>query len=297
MLQLIFLALHFARTISAHGYMISPGGLNNKATFGAVRGFGGDNPDILQNPANPNNLCKGLPKGRVVPISLGGNGASYSVGLSISAHHPGPCSMEIIDPASNKIVEIGAGDNCATNPANQFDWTFTLKNMDQVTCTNCIMRWVWSSSNLVPKEFYQTCSDITLTKAGGNGPAPPQPPQQPSPQPQQPSPAPAPKPNPPSPAPKPNPPAPQPKPNPPPSPPQPTSLPAPKPNPQPPTTGGNTHTPADCKISNEFLCVQQCGKVLIHCTGAGTGVETGALDGDNAVCNNGRIDFKSNCVV
>ncbi|KAJ3251200.1 hypothetical protein HDU77_006043 [Chytriomyces hyalinus] len=283
MLQLMLLALHFANTVSAHGYMVSPGGINNKATFGAVRGFGGSNPDILQNPANPNNMCKGLPKGRVVPLSLGGNGASHSVGLSISAKHPGPCSMEIIDPATNKIVEIGTGNNCATQAGNRFDWTFTLKNMEQVTCTDCIMRWVWSSSNLIPTEFYQTCSDITLTKAGGNSPAPPQPPQ-PNPQPQQPAPVPAPKPNPPS----------VPKPNPPPQPnPQPTT---PKPNPQPPTTGSISHTAADCKVANEFLCVQQCGKVLIHCTGAGTGVETGALDGETAVCNNGRIDFKTNCV-
>ncbi|KAJ3246661.1 hypothetical protein HDU78_006411 [Chytriomyces hyalinus] len=267
--------------------MISPGGLNNKATFGAVRGFGGDNPDILQNPANPNNLCKGLPKGRVVPISLGANGASYSVGLSISAHHPGPCSMEIIDPASNKIVEIGAGDNCATNPANRFDWSFTLKNLDQVTCTDCIMRWVWSSSNLVPKEFYQTCSDITLSKAGGGGggaPVPPQPQPNPS-----------------------NSPAPQPNPVPTTtttrtrpqrtSQPQPNPQPQPSPQPGPPAPGGAGRTPADCKTAGEFLCVQQCGKVMIHCTGAGAGIQTAALDGDDAVCNNGRIDFKTNCVV
>ncbi|KAJ3237395.1 hypothetical protein HDU81_009493 [Chytriomyces hyalinus] len=232
--------------------MISPGGLNNKATFGAVRGFGGDNPDILQNPANPNNLCKGLPKGRVVPISLGANGASYSVGLSISAHHPGHSSTEIIDPASNKIVEIGAGDNCATNPANQFDWTFTLKKMDQ--------------------EFYQTCSDITyyssLSKAGGGSGSAPAPPQ---PQPNSPK----------SPAPQPN--------------PVPTTTrtktrsqrtaqPQTSPQPQPPAPGGAGHTLADCKFAGEFLAV-------------GSGLQTAPLEGDDAVCNNGRIDFKSNCAV
>ncbi|KAJ3254569.1 hypothetical protein HDU77_004055 [Chytriomyces hyalinus] len=149
--------------------------------------------------------------------------------------------MEIIDPATNKIVEIGSGNNCATQAGNRFDWTFTLKNMEQVTCTDCIMRWVWSSSNLIPTEFYQTCSDITLAKAGGNSPAPPQPPK-PNPQPQQPAPVPAPKPNSPS-VPKPN--------------PQPTN---PKPNPQPPTTGAISHTAADCKVANEFCACSNAAK-------------------------------------
>ncbi|KAJ3017181.1 UNVERIFIED_CONTAM: hypothetical protein HDU68_011812 [Siphonaria sp. JEL0065] len=58
-----------------------------------------------------------------------------------------------------------------------------------------------------------------------------------------------------------------------------------------------THTPADCQTVNQFLCQQQCGKVLIQCTGAGTGVALEALDEAAAVCNNGQIDFATNCLV
>jgi hypothetical protein len=65
------------------------------------------------------------------------------------------------------------------------------------------------------------------------------------------------------------------------------------------STGGaaGQNTPQDCKVANDFLCVTQCGKVLIHCTGPGAGQLTNALDEPQAVCNNGKIDFASNCVV
>ncbi|KAJ3030192.1 UNVERIFIED_CONTAM: hypothetical protein HDU68_009833 [Siphonaria sp. JEL0065] len=58
---------------------------------------------------------------------------------------------------------------------------------------------------------------------------------------------------------------------------------------------GQTHTPAECKTPNQFLCQTQCGKVLIQCTGAGVGVALPPLDEDAAVCNNGAIDFATNC--
>jgi hypothetical protein len=56
------------------------------------------------------------------------------------------------------------------------------------------------------------------------------------------------------------------------------------------------HIPQDCKAANEFLCVTQCGKVLIHCTGVGMGAITEPLDEPQAVCNMGKIDFASNCI-
>ncbi|KAI9358918.1 hypothetical protein DFJ73DRAFT_957614 [Zopfochytrium polystomum] len=61
------------------------------------------------------------------------------------------------------------------------------------------------------------------------------------------------------------------------------------------TTAAGSHTTADCQFANQFLCKTPCGKILIQCTGAGTGVELGALDEDAAVCNNGAIDFATNC--
>ncbi|KAI8613578.1 hypothetical protein BC830DRAFT_1082570 [Chytriomyces sp. MP71] len=287
--QIILLALSLAQTIRAHGFMISPSGLKNKEAIGAVRGFGQDNPDTLEGPGNPTILCHNLPKSRVVPVSIARNGRTHTIGLSISARHPGPCSVEIIDPTSGKIVEIGASNNCArSGQGAEFDWSFMIKNMEQVQCTSCILRWVWTSSDLIPTEHYQSCSDITLTNADGNGPAPPQPPvPQPQPPPPQPTAAPKPKP---TEVPKPNPTVM-------PQPPPPQPLP-PAPQPQlPATSAGKNKSAADCMAANEFLCVKQCGKVLIHCTGAGTGVLTEALDEDVAVCNNGRIDFKANCVV
>ncbi|KAJ3252220.1 hypothetical protein HDU77_005256 [Chytriomyces hyalinus] len=288
MLQLILTALQFALTVQAHGYMNSPAGLANKQTYGAVRGFNDDNPDKLEGPGNPKILCHGLPKSRVVPVSFGGNGASHSIGLTISAKHPGPCSAELIDSASGKIVEIGSGNNCVVQPGSSFDWTFTLKNMEQVTCTDCILRFVWSSTDLIPKEYYQSYSDIQLIKGGGGGSTTPD---QPNP--------PAPKPN--TSTQKPNPPT-Q-KPTAPPAPAPTTKSRKPKPTqqtktvatttvetkepsvpqPQPPTTGsGATHTVADCKVANQFLCAEQCGKTIIQCTGVGAGVSLAPLDAGDA---------------
>ncbi|KAI8609363.1 hypothetical protein BC830DRAFT_1150952 [Chytriomyces sp. MP71] len=60
--------------------------------------------------------------------------------------------------------------------------------------------------------------------------------------------------------------------------------------------GSGNHTPADCQTVNQFLCQTQCGKVMIQCTGVGTGVALEALDEAAAVCNNGAIDFITNCV-
>ncbi|KAJ3012599.1 UNVERIFIED_CONTAM: hypothetical protein HDU68_001120 [Siphonaria sp. JEL0065] len=56
-------------------------------------------------------------------------------------------------------------------------------------------------------------------------------------------------------------------------------------------------TPADCQTVNQFLCQTQCGKVLIQCTGIGAGAVLPPLDEDAAVCNQGRIDFATNCLV
>ncbi|KAJ3075602.1 hypothetical protein HDU98_007584 [Podochytrium sp. JEL0797] len=61
------------------------------------------------------------------------------------------------------------------------------------------------------------------------------------------------------------------------------------------TITAQTHTPTDCKTVNEFLCQTQCGKVLIQCTGVGIGAALEALDEPAAVCNNGKIDFATNC--
>ncbi|KAI9341229.1 hypothetical protein BDR26DRAFT_334482 [Obelidium mucronatum] len=65
---------------------------------------------------------------------------------------------------------------------------FTLMNMEQVNCKNCILRWGWSATHIstTNPELYQNCVDIVLTKSNGGGgggiltaPAP-----QPQPQPQ-----------------------------------------------------------------------------------------------------------------
>ncbi|KAI9353791.1 hypothetical protein BDR26DRAFT_849244 [Obelidium mucronatum] len=283
MLHYIISTLALAYTVSAHGYMISPNGLNG--ALGAVRGFGGSI-DRLQGPGNPNDLCYSLPKSAITPLSLGGNGASFSVGLSISARHPGPCAMQLIDPASQKVVEIGSQLDCATQSPNsvRFDWTVKLKNMEQVTCKDCILRFVWKSSNLIPQENYQTCADVRLlTGGGGGGGAPaPAPPAQPNP-PTQPPAAPPKPPTPPPVQPPVQPPTPQ--------PPvvQPPTAPAPpvgKPS-------GPVKSANDCTKSGDYFCVQECGNALIQCTGVKTGISLAM--GPGAVCLKGIMDLPRNC--
>ncbi|KAJ3013741.1 UNVERIFIED_CONTAM: hypothetical protein HDU68_000565 [Siphonaria sp. JEL0065] len=266
MLRLVLLCLTIGQLINAHGYMISPNGLNG--ALGAVRGYGGSI-DTLQNPGNPDILCKNLPKSKATQVSFGKTGDSHTVGLSISARHPGPCTMQIIDATTLKIVEIGSQMNCATQSPDsvRFDFTFKLTNMEQVTCKDCILRFVWSSTNLVPKEFYQTCADIVRVGGGpvkppviespkpsSVGPSavtsvvPPQPPVQPST----------------------------------------TLVQLPKPTPL-----GPGKSTSDCKQAGEIFCKQECGPVMIQCVQPGVGIETTV--GAGAVCKNGLIDHSTNC--
>ncbi|KAJ3297606.1 hypothetical protein HDU79_002780 [Rhizoclosmatium sp. JEL0117] len=62
-------------------------------------------------------------------------------------------------------------------------------------------------------------------------------------------------------------------------------------------SNAQSHNATECTLANEFLCATQCGKVLIQCTALGTGVTLPPLDDQAAVCNNGKIDYVTNCVV
>ncbi|TPX68478.1 hypothetical protein CcCBS67573_g07154 [Chytriomyces confervae] len=203
----------------AHGFMYGPNGLKDDATLGAVRNFNRINNgiDALRNKVNdPSIMCNGTPVSKRVDVSFGGNGDSHTIALALSlgAQHIGECHVDLIDPATGKVVRIAdiPGPNgCAvasnlspslntnkaspatsqcpnnipknlvTNDMCAFDWTFKLKNMDQVECTDCILRWGWTAVHTAPIEIYETCSDIRVTKKGGNVPvSPPVPSKSPS---------------------------------------------------------------------------------------------------------------------
>ncbi|KAJ3076628.1 Intraflagellar transport protein 52 [Podochytrium sp. JEL0797] len=52
-------------------------------------------------------------------------------------------------------------------------------------------------------------------------------------------------------------------------------------------------SPADCTEAHANLCQEQCGSVLIVCTGAGQGGAVSLAEG--FVCNHGILDFKDHC--
>ncbi|KAJ3221115.1 hypothetical protein HDU81_010876 [Chytriomyces hyalinus] len=201
----LLLAPHLAY---AHGFMYGPNGLKDDATLGAVRNFNRiyNGIDVLRNKVNdPSIMCNGAPVANRVDVAFGGNGDSHTIALALSlgAQHIGECHVDLIDPATGKVVRIAdiPGPNgCAvasnlspslntnkaspatsqcpnnipknlvTNDMCAFDWTFKLKNMDQVECTDCILRWGWTAVHTAPIEIYETCSDIRVIKKGGNVP-------------------------------------------------------------------------------------------------------------------------------
>ncbi|KAJ3023857.1 UNVERIFIED_CONTAM: hypothetical protein HDU68_008426 [Siphonaria sp. JEL0065] len=214
-------SLLFLHLVNAHGFLYGPNGLKDTATLGSIRNYQkiSFQIDDLRSPSGTA-VCRNAPvSAQRAPVTLGKSGSTHTVAVafSIGAMHVGECHVDIIDPATNKAVRIGQIDgpngcarlgqipnspgqcpngmpkNLITNDMCAFDWTFTLMNVEQITCTNCILRWGWSATHIstTNPELYQNCVDIVLTKSGGGGggvaPIPaPQPNPKPVPQPQQP---------------------------------------------------------------------------------------------------------------
>ena len=151
--------------------------------------------DSIRNPIDPGDFCRGAPPGPLTEISLS-NGELFTVTQAFinNAQHPGPCRIEIINPDDfNDIVVIGNVENCARNFAENVNTDFKgsvsdsicpdkiptglitndmcmhelkleVKNVENIKCENCIMRWFWEAGHITPHDFYQTCADVVVNK-------------------------------------------------------------------------------------------------------------------------------------
>ncbi|KAJ3110700.1 hypothetical protein HDU96_006357 [Phlyctochytrium bullatum] len=190
-----------ASITSAHGMFYSPNGRGGPGA-GSTRGYSeiASNIDNLRAPSNGQPLCRGRgTSGSLVPVRFGPSGSTHTVTLafSVGAQHPGPCTIEIINPQTNEVTLVGSSDSpgCAKPPLAQLDsnkqydarsqcgggmperlrtndmcltyWTFTLQNVERIKCTTCIMRWYWVGTHISPPEVYENCVDISLSTPGG----------------------------------------------------------------------------------------------------------------------------------
>ncbi|ORY36741.1 hypothetical protein BCR33DRAFT_721950 [Rhizoclosmatium globosum] len=191
--------------VSAHGMLYGPNGLADTETLGSTRGYDkvGILIDSLRAPSDPTAFCRNAPASSSrVPFILSPSGSSHSVALafSLGSQHIGECSLELINPVTNTRTVIASVDGpkgCATMPnispafestklapANvqcpqnvpkglrtndmcTFDWNFTLMNVENVDCTDCILRWSWTGRHVAATEHFENCIDVTIVKAGG----------------------------------------------------------------------------------------------------------------------------------
>ncbi|KAI8918725.1 hypothetical protein BC831DRAFT_482653 [Entophlyctis helioformis] len=174
--------------VSAHGFLVFPGPINDPRFYGAIRGYDVVKVDVssLRDPLRPDVFCRGKPQGPITDITLQ-NGVDFTITLafSLNANHIGPCWVRIYDadnlaadpvvlasidgPRGCAITDFGplsmeglttfsAASECpglvppgvseASNDMCMRQWTFRVTNADQIKCTRCIMQWQWFGVHL-----------------------------------------------------------------------------------------------------------------------------------------------------
>jgi hypothetical protein len=167
-MQFLFL-FGLINLIHAHGFLYSIG---DDIT---VRGLQKLNSviDDLRNPTNQ--VCRNEPENTPRFFELT---SSISVKLAISklATHIGECWVNIIQD-NGREIRISPEEKCVyfipdsecipvpnsvTNDMCMQTWTFPTRNLDQITCTNCIFKWEWRGRHIEPNEYFNNCIDISV---------------------------------------------------------------------------------------------------------------------------------------
>ncbi|KAJ3106491.1 hypothetical protein HDU97_006278 [Phlyctochytrium planicorne] len=194
-----------AQQVRSHGFFYSPNGEGETYT-GSTRQYDNIvyNIDSLRSPSGYGPVCRGAPPSTsLIPVFFGASGTQHTVmlAMSLGAQHIGPCTIDIINPDTGASTQVAYSDGCArpgpsvspyldtdkNSPASNqcpgrlpdrlrtddmclFSWTFTLQNVEQITCTKCVMRWFWTSTHSFEPELYENCIDVYLyTPHNGNG--------------------------------------------------------------------------------------------------------------------------------
>jgi len=114
------------------------------------------------NPFTGKALCRGeSPK---APTSVP---SKLDLKFHITAGHPGPCEVYVLDEHLKNPVKVGERSDCAKTKAPK-PWRVDLSRFEG---RRMVLRWVWHATNKGKKENYENCSDIVVKKNGGNGSA------------------------------------------------------------------------------------------------------------------------------
>ncbi|KAJ3291828.1 hypothetical protein HDU76_007222, partial [Blyttiomyces sp. JEL0837] len=209
LLSILILLSALPLKVYTHGTLISPNGLGSPGMY-MVRNYDkiATNIDALRSSLISNtglNVCRNAPvSSQRANVVFGPSGSTHTITMafSVGAMHVGPCSVEIIDPATGihtEITSIAGPQGCArpgpsvqpnidtdksapasvqcpgripqglrTDDMCMYTWTFVLKNVEKIACKKCVLRWMWEATHLSPSEFFETCSDINLTINGGS---------------------------------------------------------------------------------------------------------------------------------
>lgn len=173
--------LQLFQIVTSHGFLFSP----NIKNIGSIRGIENIayNIDLLRNPTSID--CSTLSKGKQTSIELNENEYhSVYIAASIGAQHKGLCRMEVIDPNTGEIIEIANENNCVskghifksindpkciipdklvTNDMCLLKWSFIPKNIKDIKCKTCILKWIWNGEHVIPHEHFENCADIIIT--------------------------------------------------------------------------------------------------------------------------------------
>ncbi|KAI8824214.1 uncharacterized protein EV422DRAFT_617920 [Fimicolochytrium jonesii] len=195
-------AIASASSVAGHGFLVGIGALGPNSK-GQTRNYQAidNNIDSLRNPTTGSTpFCRTSTKSARVPLHLTEGGKlTVTQAFSVGAQHIGPCAVEIWDPKTNKkftLTSVAGPNGCARVPIAQSDsnkksgannqcpgrlpnklvtndmclnkWTFTTRNVNAITCKDCILRWTWVGQHVSPAEKYESCIDVTVTK-GSSG--------------------------------------------------------------------------------------------------------------------------------
>ncbi|KAI9184219.1 hypothetical protein H9P43_003272 [Blastocladiella emersonii ATCC 22665] len=116
-------------------------------------------PDCLSMRANPNPPTVTAGTAQVVGFEIG-NGA----------HHVGPCTAELIDPATGASTPLGSEANCVS-----LRQAMTVQLPPTTTCVDCVIKVSVKATHLseANPEFYSSCLDVKVTGGAGAAPAAP----------------------------------------------------------------------------------------------------------------------------
>ena len=167
-MKLFYLYFALLPSVFCHGFIYS---VDNNL----VRGLSKLN-SVIDDLRNPDaNLCRNEPPEPGNPIDLTQSKLTVKLAISKLATHIGNCWIDVLDE-NNNAIRISPLEKCVyhipdsecipvpnsvTNDMCLQTWTFTLQNVNQLSCKKCVLNWWWRAEHIVPNELFNNCIDFT----------------------------------------------------------------------------------------------------------------------------------------